>query len=676
MTPTISIRRSLLTNLVLIVVLLGLGIITMMALSTRRAMQNLSGSLVTQVSRRTEVKLQGFFRPVNRQVEAVRMWGETGLLELSTPDELRQLLSPLMREFPWSSATFIANEQGREFLLRHRGGSWSIREVWRDEWQDRALLHTWSDEAPEQVESESIVDYDPRTRPWYLGAVALLEEEEQTGTPAPVFWTEPYRFFTTGEPGITAATAYRDGHGLISIVGIDIALTEISRFTSQIHLLEDSTVFVVTEDGRMVGVPRTRRDSLPEPDIETLLLKRPEELGTTAAQDATDQLINDPTTWDQPVRMVSDGDAWWGQISPFELSPDHKLLIGVAVGENAILGEIRQQRLWVAGITLAVLALALFRAAQMARGYSKPVEQLVEESERISTGDLEPGLPIRSRLSEVQQLAEAHDHMRSGLKTLLKLERDLQVARQIQESTLPERLPVLPGIDLSTWNQPADETGGDSYDVIGLQPAPDSSALVLSDEEAQQAVLMLADATGHGIGPALSVTQLRAMLRMAVRLSADLTDLVVHINEQLKADLPIGRFITAWFGRLDTADYTLVTFSAAQAPLLYYSAREDEFAVLGSDATPLGMFPAIQVNPPEPIQLESGDLYVVLSDGFFEANNPDGEEQGTDRICQVLRRYRQQSAETIQQELRRATDEFTHGAPLDDDRTIIIIKRI
>lgn len=675
MAPTVSIRRSLLTNLILIVVLLGLGIIAMMALSTRQAVQELSGSLIRQASRRTEAKLQGFFRPVNRQVEAVRMWGETGLLDLTTPDELRQLLTPLMREFPWSSATFIANEEGREFLLRHHGGNWSSRQIWRDEWQDRAQMHHWTSEAPELVESEIEVDYDPRTRPWYLGAVELLEEEDHQGQQAPVFWTEPYRFFTTGQPGFTAATAYRDQQGVISVVGIDIALMEISRFTSEIHLLEDSTVFVVTEDGRMVGVPRPPREVLPQDEMENLLLKRPEELGTTAAQDATDKLIESPSTWDQPVRIVSDGEAWWGQISPFALSPDHKLLIGVAVGEKAILGQIRQQRLWVAGITLAVLALAIWRAANMARGYSRPVEQLVEESERISTGDLEPGKPIRSRISEVQQLAEAHDQMRGGLKTLLKLERDLQVARQIQESTLPRVLPELPGIELSTWNQPADETGGDSYDVMGLQRAAEGPGLALTEAAADRAVLMLADATGHGIGPALSVTQLRAMLRMAVRLNADLTDLVTHLNQQLHSDLPSGRFITAWFGMIDTATYSLATFSAGQAPLLHYRAAADEFEVLGSDAIPLGMFPAIKVTPPDPIQLQPGDLYIILSDGFFEAKDPEGEEQGTDKICEAIRQSCQESAETIQQQLRLATDKFTQGAPPDDDRTIIIIKR-
>jgi len=111
---TVSIRRSLLTNLIPIVLLLGIGIFVMMALRTRSAVQELSGAIIQQASRRTEVKLQGFFQPVRRQVEVMRTWGETGILDLSAPDQTRQVLIPLMSKVPWRSAAFIANEQGIE----------------------------------------------------------------------------------------------------------------------------------------------------------------------------------------------------------------------------------------------------------------------------------------------------------------------------------------------------------------------------------------------------------------------------------------------------------------------------------------------------------------------------------------------------------------------------------
>jgi serine phosphatase RsbU (regulator of sigma subunit) len=677
MASLISIRRSLLTNLVPVVLLLGVGIFTMMALSTRRAVQDLSSSLIQQASRRTEVKLQGFFGPVSRQVEAVRRWGERGLLSLDEPEQLRALLPPLMLEFPWSSAVFIANEQGREYLLRQADKSWTSRQIWRDKWNDRAFFQTWQDGSPTPEGSEGSVEgYDPRLRPWFEGAAALLAIEEGSGESAPVFWTEPYRFFSTGKPGITAAMAFRDGQGLLTVVGIDLALTEISRFTSAIHLLDDSTVFVLTEDGRMVGVPRPTADLLPEEELERLLLQRPEELGTTAAQDAAERLIDDSRGWGLPVRLVSEGQAWWGQITPFELSTQQRLLIGVAVGEKAILGRLERQRYWVIGITLAALALAVWRAARMARGYSRPVEMLAQESERISTGDLEPGPAIQTRIAEVHQLTEAHNRMRTGLRTLLKLEGDLQVARRIQESTLPDKLPILSGIDLSAWSAPADETGGDTYDVIGLTPGGPGQGLVLTEGEADRALLMLADATGHGVGPALSVTQLRAMLRMAIRLDADFTALANNINQQLTADLPRGMFITAWFGLLDTSAFTLSTFSAGQAPLLRYSARGDDFEVLESNAVPLGLFPTLEIDLPDPIQLEPGDIYAVLSDGLFEAKSRQGIEQGTERICKVIQHHHREPAAVISQRIRAATEEFTQGAPADDDRTIIIIKRL
>ncbi len=674
MPKTISIRRSLLTNLVAIVLLLGSAIVIMMALRTRSAVMGLSGSLIQQASRRTDVKLRSFFEPVTRQVEGLRAWGRTGVVDIDDPDQLRRLLTPLLEEIPWSSAVFVADDRGRELLLRASEEGWTTRETRRDEWGDKALVHEWNRNTSELTSREEAFEYDPRTRPWYQDTVRELEVAEQQGTLPGVHWTEPYLFFSTGRPGITASGAFRNAGGGISVVGMDIALAEISRFTSSIKLLDEGSVFVLTEDNRLIGLPRNPNRELEMMEMEELLLKHPEELGTKAARDASERLLRSADQWQKPIRMVSEGEPWWGHVHPYQLTPDQRLLIGVAIPEDDILGKVKAQRYWVVAITLGVLGLAVWRAAKMAKGYSRPVEMLVQESERISTGDLEPGPPIRSRITEVRQLAVAHDHMREGLKTKLKLEHDLQLARQIQESALPETLPEIAGFDLGAWSQPADETGGDSYDVIGLKDAADGS-FTLTEGVAERALLLLADATGHGIGPALSVMQLRAMIRMAVRVGADLSGIAAKINQQLHADLPQERFITAWIGLLDGPSRTLTPFSAGQAPLLHYVAAEDSCRVLDSNAIPFGLFPVMKVAIPPPISLAPGDLYAVLSDGFFEAKDPVGKEFGTARVIEVIRRHRQDSAVEILQRIRSATEEFTKGAPLDDDRTLIIIKR-
>lgn len=247
-----------------------------------------------------------------------------------------------------------------------------------------------------------------------------------------------------------------------------------------------------------------------------------------------------------------------------------------------------------------------------------------------------------------------------------KLERDLELARTIQQSSFPRQLPALRGFDLATWNQAAEQTGGDVYDVITRS----------TDHRSTSVVLLMADATGHGIGPALSVTQLRSMARMAVRLGAGLVELARQTNRQLCDDLPVGRFITAWFGELDATRGTLASFSAGQGPLIRYSSQRDAFESLDADAPPLGVLEQLQGDASAPIAMSPGDLFAVISDGIYEARNVRDEQFGAQRVIQSIRQARGGSAQHIIEELRRSLEQFTGAQPADDDRTAIIIKRV
>lgn len=264
-------------------------------------------------------------------------------------------------------------------------------------------------------------------------------------------------------------------------------------------------------------------------------------------------------------------------------------------------------------------------------------------------------------------------HSRHDRESLFRIERDLQLARQIQQSTFPARLPMLAGFEIDAWTEPAEETGGDTYDVIGYTRT-NGGPVVLSTEAAQRAVLMLADATGHGIGPALSVTQVRAMLRMAVRMQPELARIARHLNEQLLADLPEGRFITAWLGEINVADSTLTSFSAGQGPILRYEARRDSFDLIEADTVPLGITSDFEVVIGRPIHMQPGDILAVISDGVFEASGPAGAQFGIQRTCDLISAHRRQSPSKILTALREAVAEFTGNAPPDDDRTAIIVR--
>jgi len=256
-----------------------------------------------------------------------------------------------------------------------------------------------------------------------------------------------------------------------------------------------------------------------------------------------------------------------------------------------------------------------------------------------------------------------------------KLERDLHIARSIQRQTFPSSMPDILGYDVAAWSDPADETGGDIYDIFGLRVKDNRKVIVGRRGEVEQVLLLLADATGHGIGPALSVTQLRAMVRMASRAGLDLIENIRQINRQLEQDLPDGRFITAWFGLVTADNDSLLSFSAGQAPLIHYHAADHTMNALSADTFPLGICEELPNQIGVCITMNPGDIFVVLSDGFYEAANAAGELFGVEAIMDALQQSHRESAASIIEALRSACLKFSAGVPAADDQTAVVIKR-
>ncbi len=243
----------------------------------------------------------------------------------------------------------------------------------------------------------------------------------------------------------------------------------------------------------------------------------------------------------------------------------------------------------------------------------------------------------------------------------LKLEGDLDIARNIQMGVLPDTLPDLSGYEMASFARPADQTGGDIYDVVEFGE--------------QRALMLLADATGHGIGPALSVTSVRAMLRVGLRISQQLDDLFTHINDQLCDDLPANRFVTALLGVLDAKAHRVEYQAAGQGPLLHYHRSTGECEWRGANTVPWGIMDGVPLDPPEVLTLEPGDFWVLLTDGFYEAADPQGEQLGKERIGQIVHELRDASAQTVVDAMVKEVDTFAAGEPQADDLTALVVKR-
>jgi len=603
----------------------------------------------------------------------VRAWAESGALDRDDAVATNRLLVPVLRANPQLSAIMVADERGREHILFHFGETWSSRQTRRDVWGSRSAWLEWTEARPTPAASWRESDYDPRQRPWFQGAMAAYSAAGGAPVDA-VYWTEPYTFYTRKAPGITTAAAFRGADGRVHVVGVDLLLTDISAFTTSLRVGVDGAVMVLTDEGHVIGLPRDPRFRNAD-EQRVALLKRPDELATPVVADASRALAQRPVGSSDPVRLLSGGEPWWAEMSPFRLGPDRHFTIEVMVPEADLVGNLGYLRLGILLVMLVGLGLAMLRAFHLARLYSRPIEALVHESERISRGDLDPGPPVVTSIREVHRLADTHARMRRSLKTLLKLEGDLQVARRIQQDTLPERIPAVPGFAIDAWSEPADETGGDTFDVVGCRRMPGEPGLLLSTTEADRVVLLLADASGHGIGPALSVTQVRAMLRMALRAGEDLPAIIRHLNAQLCADLTEGRFVSAWLGELDPATQTLTGFSCGQGPLLLYRAAERACTVIDTDTVPFGCVDDLEVHLRPPIRMAPGDIFVALSDGVVDAENAAGERFGTGRVIDLVTRHSSGPATELMSALRDALTTFTSGTPAHDDRTGVLVKR-
>ena len=243
-----------------------------------------------------------------------------------------------------------------------------------------------------------------------------------------------------------------------------------------------------------------------------------------------------------------------------------------------------------------------------------------------------------------------------------KLDRELAVAREIQMGILPQKMPALAGYDVAGLSRPAEETGGDTFDFITL---PERKMMVL-----------LGDATGHGIGPALNVTQVRSMLRVALRLGADLDSAYAHINDQLAQDLADNRFVTVFLGLHDAANHTVRYHAGGQGPTMHFHAATGEFDWHKATTMPMGFMPTRNLKESAKIELAPGDILGLMTDGVFESENPDEEQFGQAGVEKLILEHRNGSMTHLAEIILQTVDGYREAAPQADDITIVLLRRL
>lgn len=477
------------------------------------------------------------------------------------------------------------------------------------------------------------------------------------------FWSDPY--FDEGAGNVLMSTysapIRREGRFAgVATVDIDLAML---RETIGKDIVGDLDYLILTRDGRFVyshDPSQIMRDSLPALADRTGHHELARHLPRLLA-DAPGRIVL--AAWDAPRRE------WLFHAS----IPSAPWTFVLRVPEELVLAGVRA-RTWIGLSAIAVtLLLILASIAFVATRIAGPVRRLTSKVAEISDGNLDVRIDESDSGDEVAELARAFNLMTSRLQTHIqrlaeeqaaraRIERDLSIARDIQQSFLPRTPPELPGFELAAWSLPADQTGGDYYD---WQVLPDGNVAI-----------SLADVTGHGIGPALVTAVCRAYARASFPATNDIGTALNRINDLLVEDLTEGRFVTFVVALLNVSSAQVRMLSAGHGPLFLYRAAEHRVHSFDAHNIPFGIAPRAGYDAPALLDLQPGDILALVTDGFLEWSNPRGDMFGADRFVQQLLADRDLPPAQLIQALYRAVQAHAAGRPQQDDLTAVVLKRL
>jgi serine phosphatase RsbU (regulator of sigma subunit) len=258
------------------------------------------------------------------------------------------------------------------------------------------------------------------------------------------------------------------------------------------------------------------------------------------------------------------------------------------------------------------------------------------------------------------QLAIAVDNARLYADSLekVKLQKDVEITRRIQQHLLPPAPAELPGYDVALRYIACEAASGDTYDFV---PVGDGKLAVL-----------IGDVTGHGIGAALLTHTAQAAIRSYLELLDDPSEVVHRLNNRLVAGVETGNFMSLVLAVVDAAAGTLHYVNAGHPELLVV--RDSGVEARGKTGMVLGVVAGTPYPVEGPIPLSEGDLLFLRTDGVDEVMSPSREPFGEARLEALLSASRGMPAEAVLARVEQALREHRGGQPPSDDVTMVAIR--
>ncbi|HTP57896.1 MAG TPA: GAF domain-containing SpoIIE family protein phosphatase, partial [Spirochaetia bacterium] len=253
------------------------------------------------------------------------------------------------------------------------------------------------------------------------------------------------------------------------------------------------------------------------------------------------------------------------------------------------------------------------------------------------------------------------DNLYTYLEVLEKrqMEREVDIAAQIQRRLLPTQIPVLPKATLAVHSVPARGVSGDYYDIIPL--------------DGEKVALVICDVAGKGIPAAMVMVMIRSIVHLLVGPGSDAAATLSNINQGITGRIEIDHFATIGILIYDQASREAQYANAAHLPLMVYRHKTGTLAKLDAKGLPIGVEREANYEQKR-LRVEAGDMLVLCTDGIVEAMNADGQQYTLGRLKSVIEKCAAEGADKLVESIRKDVGVHVAGARQHDDQTLLLLQ--
>ncbi|SKB15414.1 Protein serine/threonine phosphatase with Cache sensor [Planktothrix sp. PCC 11201] len=664
----------------------------------QQAVENLAQQLIQSVSVRIENHVLGYF---NKSFQILRVTEDNvkaGNLDLNDFEGLKRYFWNVVLEGDLESYIFYGNEQGEFIGVEHLETGKIQLKIRTLETEPMREIYRLDDQG-NIAEFLKQAEYDPRKRPWYQVA-------KQAKKPT---WSSIYPFFsrknTDTALGISAVLPmFEYDQNLQGVLCVNITLLRITEFLKALYISPHGQSFIIERSGDLVvsskiEKPFKIRGKGEDAKIERFPANKTEDITIRNTANAFLQRFGSFVAIQnsEQVKFQQNGEWYYAQILPIQDQKGLDWLVVVVVPESDFMTEIQRNTQITIGLCLIALGWATGIGILTARWITKPIFRLNEASHKLAKGELNQLVKVRG-IQELEtlansfngmaeqlkesfdtleekvkertgQLAEANQEI-STLNTRLKAENlrmgaELDVLREMQQLILPkpQELEEIQDLDIVGYMEPADEVGGDYYDILATHGI---------------VTIGIGDVTGHGLESGI----LMVMIQAAVRTLKE-----VEEHNPVKFLNTLNRMIYYNIQRMNSdKNLTLAILNYAEG-LLSISGQHEEILIVRQggnieriDTMDLGFPIGLDEDITEFIShtlitLNSGDGVVLYTDGITEAQNSQKKFYELEKLCIIISKNWHQKAEAIKNAVIEDVKSFMGKQKQLDDITLLVIKK-